>query len=159
MTKYQSPTLEVTLDLPDGWLGVENKEFFTGQLGIAPEQAESTALLLVKIEGEVVTKYISVTHDMEIYADVPAYEEALAGNKQTLTEAGCQILSSRTLATAAGNRVDHVMVQAGEILMSQYYVHINELLLCFATQVAKAGDPDDNVMANIVYTMSLTPTA
>ena len=155
MEKYTSPTLEVTMDLPPNWHGIENKEFFVNQLKIPQEQAESTALILVKIENDIVDKYISVTHDMEIYQTAEAYTEGIEGNKTALIGAGCKIEAHQTMKSKHGFRVDHMMVQAGEVLMSQYYVHINELLLCFATQVTKKGDNDDNVMANVVFSLSM----
>jgi len=143
------------MELPDNWHGIENKEFFVDQLKIPADQAESTALILVKIEGDNVTKYISVTHDMELYPDDAAYSEGIDGNKKALEGADCKIQSHQTMQNRNGFRVDHMMVKAADILMSQYYIHINELLLCFATQVTGKGDNDDNVMANIVFSLNM----
>jgi len=155
MQKYTSPSLEISMDLPDHWHGIENKEFFTQELKIAPEQAESTAILLVLVNNDKVSKYISVTHDMEIYADEKSYIEGLKANRETLVGAGCKIMAEQTFKSKNGFRVDHMMVQANNVVMSQYYVHINELLLCFATQVTAKGDNDDNVMANIVFSVNM----
>ena len=155
MQKYTSPSLEISMELPNHWHGIENKEFFTEELKIAPEQAESTAILLVLVENDKVSRYISVTHDMEIYGDEKSYLDGLNANRETLIGAGCKIMGEQTVKSKHGFRVDHMMVQANNVLMSQYYVHINELLLCFATQVTGKGDQDDNVMANIVFSINM----
>jgi len=150
---YISKILRIEFDVPLNWLGVENKAFFREQLKIPFEQAETTAVILVKLENESVSKYISVTQDLETYASIDEYKEGLEGNVGALIEAGCKVVSRRSMTAPDGYPVDHMMVSAQGVLMSQYYVWFNTLLLCFATQVASQDDYDNINMENIVMSL------
>ena len=153
MPKYQSQVFGLTIDMPNGWAGVDDKEFFAEKLKIPKSQSESTAMILVKIDENSVSKYISVTHDMEEYHDINAYKEALSGNLDALISAGCKIVSQKSEMIPSGYPVDHVMVLARDVLMSQYYVWFNKVIFCFATQVLSETDLDNIAIENIVFSM------
>jgi len=110
----------------------------------------------VEIRDDVVTRYVSITHDMEIYKSHNEFLLGFQQNMDTLQQFGAGVLSQKSVKTDSGHLCYKAMVVMGGGLQSQYYVYINELLLCFATEVTKENDMTDVLVKRIVSSVQST---
>jgi len=144
--QYNNYKLEVDFVIPAGWLLLDDEDGMMEELGMSEDEAVMTAFVAVK-EGAKTAKdveYITATHDMEVFETEDDYARGLEENIEELKNAGATVSNRETTKTPNGFRVDRITITANGINMIQYYLYINELLVCFAGE-------NDEAMRSIVF--------
>ena len=154
--QYRSDVLEIAFDFPAGWQIVEDEEILKDYLQLTDEQIDATAFLAINLTKDE-PKIITFTHDMDVYPTETDYVKGLEGNIQVLVTAGATILSNETLSSKTGVRIDRLVLTLGTVTMAQYYIHLNELLICASTEIKRPDDETDRILMEVVHSAQLQP--
>ena len=158
MRIYYDEGLEITIEMEKDWHVIEDKDAMKSHFGFTVEEAEVTPFVLIKMVDEKLVDSAMVTVDMVLYEGDEAYEKGLAANVQAVLDGGAKEVSRTKSFTRDGARIDHIVFQGTEgEYVSQRFVHINDLLVCFSIDVDSPGNAPDREIMNMILSMKLVP--
>jgi len=132
--RYVNKDLDISLELPKGWVVMDDRDMLQKQFNMTEEELEPKAFAIFKMgEGTQVLGYISATVDIAIYETEKAYVFGLVTNKKQILESGSKIESEASGKTTAGDRTDKLVVSTPDGKLVQHFVYINTILMCFSS--------------------------
>jgi len=156
MTKFKQPTLELTLQLPNGWLAIEGKELFAKYMNLSPEQVEGTEFVLVEFVNNEPTRKIRVTKGYGEYSTLWEYFDALSFDVQEMLRDNAIKLKSHTALANSGAPLYHITIRFRSGATTNFsYAYHNKQFLCFAMPIMSDNIGVDNtVMESIVASIA-----
>ena len=154
METYIDEELEISIEIENNWHVVNDKEVMKEHLGMKEDELSNTVFILLKVENDKFTAFATVTLDLLLYETDAAYQDGLSANVQAVLDEGSKEHERNKTLTRAGARLDHITFKDGEKdFMSQYFVHINDLLVCFSINVKSPGNNHDRDIMNMVMSI------
>lgn len=136
MLEFISSELDLKLNLPDGWIAIENRSLFADYIKLSAIQIENTAFLLIKYDENNAKRIIRVYHNHKKYSTLWEYFFDLSHNTNNILSDNAVKLNSIASVTNSGIPFYHIMVKfrSGNVTSFNHVYHKN-ISLCFAAPI------------------------